>query len=169
VSDSTSEVLGAIKRVVATAKSVPMSASVMVNKADLLALLDKADASLASDLAEAEQVMANARKTTYEAKADADTLINFARRKADSLVANHEIVRHAQEFSRATRRASEAEALDLRREADSYVDARIAELEAGLSRTLGQIKTMRARLADRSQLDEPDTTVLPRLAALPEE
>jgi NADPH:quinone reductase-like Zn-dependent oxidoreductase len=55
--------------------------------------------------------------------------------------------------------AAEAEAL--RKEADVYVDFRIAAMEAGLQKTLSQIQTMRSRLETRSGLHAPETTVLP--------
>ena len=48
---------------------------------------------------------------------------------------------------------ADAEADALRKEADVYVDGRIAAMEAGLQKTLSQIQTMRARLASRSGLD----------------
>lgn len=63
---------------------------------------------------------------------------------------------HAEAAERAERLTSEteSEAAELKREADAYVDARIAELEAGLAKTMSQIQTMRARLSERSHLDE---------------
>ena len=53
----------------------------------------------------------------------------------------------------------------LRREADAYVDARIASFEAGLQKTMSQVRTMRDRLATRSALDDTSTQALPRLQA----
>ena len=51
----------------------------------------------------------------------------------------------------------------LRREADAYVDARIASFEAGLQKTMSQVRTMRDRLATRSALDDTSTQALPRV------
>ena len=71
----------------------------------------------------------------------------------------------------ARRKASqlEAKALNdteaLRREADAYVDARIASFEASLAKTMSQVRTMRDRLASRSSLDDNTTQGLPRLNA----
>ena len=169
MSDTTSGVLATLRDTVASAKSVPMSASVMVNKADMLALIDRATQSLRQDLAEADSVLSTARQTTYDARAEAETLLHDARVQAEGLVANHVIVTHAQEIADATKAATQKEADELRREADAYVDGRIAELEAGLTKTLTQIRTMRARLSQRSGLDDDsDTHVLPRLASLPD-
>ena len=93
--DMTSAALAAIRQAVSQAKAVPMSASVMVNKADMLSLLDRAQASLASDLAESQAVLEHARQTTYQAKAEAESTLADARRQAEGLIANHEIVTHA--------------------------------------------------------------------------
>jgi hypothetical protein len=73
------------------------------------------------------------------------------------------------EAARAKATQLEAKALAdveaLRREADSYVDARIASFEAGLQKTMSQVRTMRDRLATRSALDDTSTKALPRLQA----
>ena len=58
---------------------------------------------------------------------------------------------------------SVAETEALKREADTYVDSRIASFEAGLQKTLAQVATMRARLSTRSSLDGDQTQALPRL------
>ena len=64
---------------------------------------------------------------------------------------------HAEAVAKASeltdRTKSETDAL--RREADAYVDQRMAELEAYMSKTLNQLKTMRSRLSERSGLDDP--------------
>ena len=87
--DMTSAALAAIRQAVSQAKAVPMSASVMVNKADMLSLLDRAQASLASDLAESQAVLEHARQTTYQAKAEAESTLADARRQAEGLMSNH--------------------------------------------------------------------------------
>lgn len=59
-----------------------------------------------------------------------------------------------------------ADADALRREADTYVDARIAAFEASLQKTLAQVRVMRERLSRRSALDDDTGThALPRLDA----
>ena len=67
-------------------------------------------------------------------------------------------------LARATA-ATIAEAEALRREADAYVDTRIATFEASLQKTMGQVRTMRERLASRSSLDDSNTQMLPRAKA----
>lgn len=134
------EALGALRALVEQAKGVPMTSNVMVSRADLLSLLDQADAAvgLAGGAPESEDDQA-----VGDARAEADRIVAEAQDRADSLVAESEVVR-----------AAETEAQAFKHEADTWVDGRLSELEAGLQRTLEQIETMRERLHQRSRLDD---------------
>jgi hypothetical protein len=58
------------------------------------------------------------------------------------------------------RAEAEQEAAALRREIDEFIDARMASFESVLHKTTSQVRTARARLAERSGLD---TGELPKL------
>lgn len=153
MSQSAAEQVAAIKALVAGAKSVPMSASCMINRGEVVGLLDRALTAV-----EAEQELAHRQsgaEALEDARAQADRIMADAHEEAARLVAEDVVLAEAgakaSELSEATRIETEA----LRREADAYVDQRMAELEAYLAKTLTQLKTMRARLSERSGLDEP--------------
>lgn len=161
MADTTADRLNDLHRLVSQAKAVPMSASCVVNRADVLAAIEAAQQSLAAELAAARDE-ANASPPALErAKAEAEQIVRAAEQRADHLV-NHNAV-----LQTARRRAGEledkaiTEAEELRREADRYVDGRIAAMEAGLQKTLSQIEIMRARLATRSALDAGTPGSLP--------
>ncbi|WP_040157453.1 hypothetical protein [Nigerium massiliense] len=124
------EALQRLRILVADARPVPMSASCFVNRAEVLALVDRVAAGLGDD-------------TGAAARAEADGVLADARARADELVSDAEVVRRAKE-----------EAAELRSEADSYVDERLAELEAGLSRTMAELTRMRRRLSERAATAE---------------
>nr|NLI50048.1 hypothetical protein [Propionibacterium sp.] len=145
--------LAAVRSLVEQAKSMPMSASCLVNRAELLAQLDRIAEAFREELAEARR--GSGADAVAAAVVTAEQVLEDARARADALVAEDAV--HAEAVARAAEltRAAEEEAEALRREADTYVDQRMAALEAVMAKTLAQVKTLRGRLSERSGLDEP--------------
>lgn len=163
--DRTLAVLSNLRDLVQHAKSVPMSASCMVNRSEVLGLIDKAMDALAEDTREAERVTATSLETLERAQLEAAQIIKAAEDKAVFLAGSTPVMEAARAKAAELERRSIAEAEALRREADAYVDGRIASFEAALQKTMGQVRTMRSRLASRSLLDDNETTALPRLGS----
>ena len=163
--DRTVAVLGTLRDLVQNAKAVPMSASCMVNRSETIELIDKALAALVEDTKEAERVTATSLETLERAQAEAAQIIKAAEEMAVFLAGSTPIMEAAKAKAAELERRSIAEAEALRREADAYVDGRIASFEAALQKTMAQVKTMRSRLASRSLLDDNETTALPRLSS----
>lgn len=165
MADRTLVVLSTLRDMVQNAKAVPMSASCMVNRAEVLALIEKAEAALSEDVREAERVTATSLETLERAQQEASQIIKAAEEKATFLAGTTAVMEEAKAKAAELERRSIAEAEALRKEADAYVDNRIASFEAALSKTMGQVRTMRSRLASRSMLDDTETTALPKLGA----
>lgn len=153
MSESTVEQLDALQQLIEQGKAVPISASCMINRADALALVAAARSALTDEL-DAARLAAEASPPVLErAKAEAEAVVRAAQQEAERMVEASEVLQTAQQRADALRAETDAEAQALRKEADVYVDSRIAAMEAGLQKTLSQIQTMRARLATRSGLD----------------
>lgn len=163
MADTTAARLDALRALVQQAKNVPMSASCMVNRAEVLALIDAARAGLDEELAKANKVAETSYDTLVRAQAEAEQIVKAAEEKAEFLAGQSEVMQRARRQAAQVEARVQAETDALRREADAYVDTRIAGFEAGLAKTMTQIKTMRARLASRSGLDAGETTTLPRV------
>ncbi len=155
--------LDALRELVQNAKGVPMSASCMLNRAEVVALIEDAKVALERELAEATKIAEASQVTLDRARQEAGQIVASAQQRADYLASQDAVAQRARQKAGELERRSVEEAEALRREADAYVDGRIAGLEAGLQKTLTQIKTMRARLATRSGLDAEETTTLSRL------
>ncbi|GAA3806709.1 hypothetical protein [Cellulomonas soli] len=142
-------VLDAIASAVEQARAMPMSSSVLVNRAELLDLVDQAHEVLPSQLARADEVLADADAARAAAQAEADGILERARARAAALVEDEAVVRAAHE--RAAQVVAEAEetAAQLRRDADDYCDRRLADFEIDLGKVLSQVQAGRAKLAGR--------------------
>ena len=153
MTESSADRLNALQQLIEQGKAVPMSASCMINRADALALVAAVRSALTDEL-DAARLAAEASPPVLErAKAEADEVVRAAQQEAERLVEASEVLQAAQQRAEALRAETDAEAEALRKEADVYVDGRIAAMEAGLQKTLSQIQTRRARLASRSGLD----------------
>jgi cell division septum initiation protein DivIVA len=163
--ERTNEVLSQLRDLVNGAKAVPMSASCMVNRAEVLALIDRAAEALTTDVGEAQRVTATSLETLERAQEEAAQIIASAEEKANFLAGQTPVMETARKKAAQLEARALADAEALRREADAYVDARIASFEASLQKTMSQVRTMRDRLASRSSLDDTSTQALPRLQA----
>jgi hypothetical protein len=146
-------VLDALEQAVSAARAMPMSASVLVSRAELLDLVEQARTALPGQLQRADDVLAAADAERAAARADAERIEAAARRRAAELVEQESVVALAQERAAQIVREAEETARGLRRDADDYCDRRLADFEIDLGKVLSQVQAGRAKLADR--LDDP--------------
>ena len=117
------------------------------------------------DTGEARAVTATSLETLERAQAEAAQIIVSAEERASYLASQTPVMEEAKRKAAALEAKALADAEGLRREADAYVDTRIASFEASLQKTVSQVRTMRERLASRSSLDDGSTQLLPRAKA----
>ncbi|MEV5346164.1 cell division initiation protein [Streptomyces achromogenes] len=138
--------LDEIVSTVSGARSMPMSASCVVNRAELLALLEEVRQALPGSLAQARELIGDREQMVEQARQEAERIIESAHAERGSLVAGTEIARRAQ--AEADRILAEArkEAEEIRAEADDYVDSKLANFEVVLTKTLGSVGRGREKL-----------------------
>ena len=141
------ERLAAAITMIEEAKGVPLSASCIIHRGELLAALDQARAALPNDLERAMKILREQDRLIEEARSNADTLISQAREEVSSLVADTEIVAAARKEAKKIIDEVNDEAEAQQEEIDAYVDSRLATLEVILNKTLDTISKGRDRLA----------------------
>lgn len=132
---------------------MPMSASAVVNRAEMLELVDELEAALEEAFVEAERIQRQRDEVVDEGRRQAENIIADARNERDHLVSDSEVYRIAKLRADELRDEARTEAEELRKETDDYVDAKLATLQIALDRTLEEVRRGRARLAGRSALD----------------
>ncbi|WP_024287843.1 hypothetical protein [Cellulomonas sp. KRMCY2] len=145
-------ILDALENVLAQARSMPMSSSVLVNRAEVLDLLGQAHAVLPTQLSQADEVLAGADDVLAQARAEAEQIIATARRRAEELVSAEQVVVAARVRADEILADADRTAAGLRRDADDYCDRQLADFEIDLGKVIAQVQAGRAKLADR--LDE---------------
>jgi cell division septum initiation protein DivIVA len=142
-------ILDALADAIAQARSMPMSSSVLVNRAELMDLVDQARDVLPTQLTRADEVLAAADAARLAAQAEAEDIIAGARARAAELVEEHELTRAAQVRGQEIVAEAEDVAEGLRRDADDYCDRRLADFEIDLTKLMTQVQAGRAKLATR--------------------
>ncbi len=142
-----------IRGTVEDARAMPMSASAVVNRAELLAQIDALAAELPKAFAEADRVTTERDRVVAEGRAEAERIIAEARYERERLVSDAEVYRVAKIEADRMREEAEKEAVELRRETDEYVDTRLANFEVALAKTMEAVARGRERLHGRSDLD----------------
>lgn len=146
-------VLDALEHAVGQARAMPMSSSVLVNRAELLDLLAQARSILPGQLARADELLADADAVLEDGRREAEEIVAAARERAAELVGEEEVVRAAQRRAEEIVAEAERVAAGLRRDADDYCDRRLADFEIDLGKVLAQVQAGRAKLAGRLEGD----------------
>ncbi|MGI5428870.1 cell division initiation protein [Streptomyces sp. CA-179760] len=138
--------LDEIVSAVSGARSMPMSASCVVNRAELLSLLEEVRAALPGSLAQAQELIGGREQMVEHARQEAERIIGQAHAERGSLISDTEVARRSQ--AEADRILAEArqEAEEVRAEADDYVDSKLANFEVVLTKTLGSVGRGREKL-----------------------
>lgn len=158
---TTEEKLANLRELILNARSMPMSASCVVNRGEVLAAIDDVIENLPDEIADAQHVLDRSEAKIAEGEAEAGRILADAREHAARLAQHSEVVRVAEAVAERMRLDAQDEAAALRRETDAFIDSRMAGFESVLHKTASQVKTARSRLAERSGLDGSEPTQTP--------
>ncbi|MFV0252699.1 MAG: hypothetical protein ACK5H2_05115 [Beutenbergiaceae bacterium] len=149
--DSLVAILDELAELVESARSMPMSATALVNRAEVLALIDSAKAVLPGQLSEADVVISDADAVAERARREAGKILEKAQARAQRLVAQEAVVTTAKQQADQIVADARAEASRIAKEADEYCDRQLARFEVDLSAISTQVAAGRARLVERAR------------------
>jgi hypothetical protein len=133
--------------IIATAKSVPLSSSVMISRDEVLDLLEAARDEFPEELRRARRLLKDREEVMTAARREAGEIVEDARVQSERMVQRTEIVRQSEHRALRLVEDAEAEARRLRHEADDYIDQKLAGFEIVLDRTMTTVRNGRERLA----------------------
>jgi vacuolar-type H+-ATPase subunit H len=150
--DAVEKLASAIK-MVEEARGVPLSASCVVHRGEMLAVLDEAKAALPESFSKAESIVANRDKVIDEGRMQAEQMVAMAREEASQLIEQTAIMQQAREEAKNILQEARQEAAEQRQEIEEYIDSRLATLEVILNKTQEAITRGRERLAGSTDKD----------------
>jgi len=135
------------------AKKVPLSASVVVHKSEILELLEEARDLLPEDFSQAQKLLRHRDDIVEEGRSSSEQLVALAREEVARMVEQTAIVKEAREESKRILAESREQLDTEREEVDSYIDSRLATLEVILNKTMDAVARGRDRLAGAGDKD----------------
>jgi vacuolar-type H+-ATPase subunit H len=139
--------------VVEEARGVPLSASCVVHRGEMLEILEGARDVLPKDLFSAEVIISDKEKIIEEGRASAEAMIATAREDVARMVEQTAIVQAARDEAQRILDEARDVAEDERREVEAYIDGRLATLEVILTKTMDAVARGRERLEGADDKD----------------
>lgn len=139
--------------IVEEARGVPLSASCVVHRGEMLELLEDARAVLPIDLSIAEDILAKRDQIIEESRASAEAMIATAREDVARMVEQTSIVQAARDEAKRILDDARDVAEEERQEVETYIDGRLATLEVILNKTLDAVARGRERLEGADDKD----------------
>ena len=135
-----------LRDLVENARTMPMSASVLVNREEILGLVDEIFAGMPEEVRHARWLLKERDEFLAAARREADDIIEAGRVRAERMVERTEIAREARRVAQTVVDDADASARQLRHEAEDYVDQKLAAFEVVLERTMAAVQKGRERL-----------------------
>jgi len=128
------------------ARGVPLSASCVVHRGEMLEILQSARDFLPVDFLSAEAILQDRDRIIDEGRNSAEAMIATTREDVSRMIEKTSIVQAARDEAQRILDDARAIAEDERREVEAYIDARLATLEVILNKTLDAVARGRERL-----------------------
>ena len=129
-----------IEELVRTAKSMPLSSSVLLNQQEVLEILEAAQGELPEEIKQARWEVKDREELLAKARRDGEAIVHQAQEERVRLLSREEVVKSAQAESERLLEEAREMARQIRLEAEDYVDAKLAQFEIVLERTLGELQ-----------------------------
>ena len=150
--DSVEKLTSAIT-MVEEARGVPLSASCVVHRGEMLELLDEAREALPNDLESAQKLIAARDAIIEEGRVSAEQMIAMAREDVARMVEQTSIVQMARDEARKILDEARTLGDQEKQEVEEYIDGRLATLEVILNKTQYAVARGRERLAGANDKD----------------
>lgn len=135
-----------LEELIREAKSMPLSASVLVNKDEVLELVDGMRNTLPEEIKQARWVVKDREELLTKARRDSQRIVEEAEQEQLRMATREEVVKRAEaEADRILAEARE-EARRMRLEAEDYVDAKLAQFEIALQRSSEELAATKTAL-----------------------
>ena len=150
--DSVEKLTAAIT-LVEEARGVPLSASCVVHRAEMLEILDEAREALPTDFESARKIIDTREAIIEEARVSAEQMIAIAREDVAQMVEQTSIVQIARDEARKILDDAHETAELEKQEVEEYIDGRLATLEVILNKTMDAVSRGRSRRAGANDKD----------------
>ena len=162
--------LAQLQQIVREAKSMPLSSSVLISRDEVLEMLHQMQESLPEEIKQARWVVRDREDLLAKARAEGDRIIEGSREEQRRMAMKDAVAKRAEEEAARLLQEAEDSTGDMRREAEDYVDGKLAQFEIALrkiledaqgtarslAKTLDQVEVGRDRLRSPTTVAEQE-------------
>src|SRR5664280_1001828 len=141
--------LDELTAMVRSAKAMPMSASCLVNRAEMVDILERLRAELPADLDHAVALLSEREAVLGAGREEAERILEGAHGERELLIEQTDVLVEARARATTVTTQARGESTRLLADADDYVDSKLAEFEALLGQLTSQVNNGRLRLSTR--------------------
>jgi hypothetical protein len=145
--------LNQLTAAVRSAKAMPMSASCLINRAEMLELLERLGEALPVNLDHADALLSDREAVVADGREEAERILEGARREREQLIEQTDVLVVARERAATVTRQARGDSARLLADADDYVDRKLSEFEILLGQLSSQVNNGRLRLTVRREAD----------------
>jgi hypothetical protein len=135
-----------LHELIASARPMPLSTSVMVNRDEVLDLVDETIERLPDELRAARWLLKEREEYLAKVKREGEDILDQARTRAERMVQRTEVVKASESRARKIIDAANDEAARVKNEVEDFCDQRLASFEIVLERTMKLVESGRQKL-----------------------
>ncbi len=151
---SVHDLLDELTDLVTAARAMPMSASCIVNRGQVLDIVDDIRAALPDQIREADALIEDREHVLAAARTEAQPILSGAEDEKAHLVSQEWVYAAAVREAEVVRSEAETDAARMRRETDDYVDGKLANFEVALQKILVAVERGRDKIRTRNVADD---------------
>jgi cell division septum initiation protein DivIVA len=133
--------------IIATARTIPLSSSPMINRDEIIEILEEAVNRLPDELRQARWMLKERQEFVAKTRREADEILEQARAAAERMVQRTEVVRAAETRARQVQEAADSDARKVKHETEDFIDQRLGSFEILLDRLAKTVHAGRERLS----------------------
>ena len=128
--------LNQLDELVREAKAMPLSSSVLVNRDEVLDLIAEMQEALPDEIKQARWIVKDREDLLGKARAEGERIVEQAHEEQRRMALKEEVARRAEAEAHSILEEAQDRTDAMRREAEDYVDAKLAQFEIALRKIL---------------------------------
>ena len=145
------DLLDEVMEILAEARPLPMSATVKVNRDEVLHLLEQIQDRLPEELRAARWLLKERDDFVSKARQEHEDLIEEGRQQVTRMVAREQVVKAAELRARQIISDARQESNTMKRQVEEFCDQRLASIEAIMDKTMKTLRKGRTRLVGSTE------------------
>lgn len=147
----TLELIENLEDIIEKAVVIPITGKCLVDKEELLSIIQDVRLKLPDDLKQAKWVKDERQRILSEAQREASQTIKEAEDKIIAMINDHEITKKSYEKANEIEALSNKRAKELKAATNSYIEGKLAEVEKMMENALDEIRNNREIIRQRYQ------------------